>query len=204
MVVAEILALKPEQLFEPRAGGLEIVHGQTNMLHPDETHLVADRPGILGIGPTVGMGLDQLHRQPRRLIGIDKGLKAIGGIKNLVLVDGHADVAQVLHIGLDVIAFQGDMLQALAMLFQELVDPRFGVPVLDDVQPAVVAQQHARIVLHALALVVAEVPAFEPKDLFQALAGGVHVAHRHAYVLHSYDRHVLVLHSSISIGSSSI
>ena len=79
------------------------------------------------------------------------------------------------------------MFQALALPLQKLVDARFGIPVLDHVQPTVIAQQYARIVLHPLALVVAKVLAFQPKQLVESLAGRVHVADREADVLHSND-----------------
>ena len=85
------------------------------------------------------------------------------------------------------------LFQARAMVAQELVDPRFGVPVLDEVQPALVAEENARVKLHAAPLIVAKIARFETERALKPIARLSQVAHRHSDVLQTEYRHFCLL-----------
>ena len=74
------------------------------------------------------------------------------------------------------------MLEAFAVFVEEAVHAGFGVPVVNDVQPAFVSEGHPRIVLEPLPLVVSEVSGWKP-DTLEAKNGEIVVRERNSDVL---------------------
>ena len=70
---------------------------------------------------------------------MDERLVAVVGVEDRVLEDGDSDAPQALDVAFDVVGFDGDVFQALALFLEKTIEPGVGIPVLDQVEPALVA-----------------------------------------------------------------
>ena len=124
---------------------------------------------------------------PGQLVRKHERLVPVVGVQNAVFPHPHADFAEMGDVRFDAVGLECDVFQPLAPLAEETVDPRLRVPVLHQVEPALVAEEDARVELHSLALIVAEVARGQPQNPLEAVAGVAQVPHHHADVLNAQN-----------------
>ena len=126
--------------------------------------------GGSGQFPARRVRLDQLHGEAAGVVRVHERLEAVGGVEDAVLEDG-GGLLHAGHRALDVVGLDGDVFEPLADGPQVLTDARLRVPVVDHMQPALVAEQLPGVELEAAPLVGAQFGGFEP-DLPEPLGGG--------------------------------
>ena len=114
-----------------------------------------------------------------------EGLVAVLPIEDRVFENRDPFLSQLGHITLDIICLYGNVFETLTTFLEKLVDPRIFLPVLDQVQPALVAKQNASVQLLASGLIVTEVPGFQPENAFKPLAGVCEVPDYYAEMLNA-------------------
>ena len=146
-------------MFEALAAMPHVVHCQAEVLETNNLKRFTDRftERLSRVYPTRFILLNKLYRQAGKLVGENKRFITIVGREYPVLKDRHTNLSKMHYITLDIVGFNGNVFKSLPTLVQEFVDTSSLVPVLHQVQPALIAEQYASIVLHALALVVTEI-----------------------------------------------
>ena len=90
----------------------------------------------------------------------------------------------------DVVGFESDVLEAFALLLEKAENTGLRVLVLNQVQPALVAEKDARVELHAQALIIPEITGFQAERPLEMCARSLQVTHDDADVLNAENRHV--------------
>lgn len=180
-----------EELFESPRSRADVIHGCGDPVEPFDR----DVGRVFRVAPAVRMRLNELDGETDGMRWIDERLVAVVRVEDLILEDRDAQVAKAAHVRFDVVGFEGEVLELLAVSREKLVDARFRVPVVDDVEPALVSEQNSPVVLKAFALVVAKVP-HRKANVLELTPGALVIRHRHADVLQTDDGHTsyLILH----------
>ena len=132
-----------EQLAELRRRGVHVRHAGVNPLGPHVPQRIAQgaSPFFLGIRPALDVRLDELDREADTVVGKNERFIAVVGVEDLVFEDGNVQISQSRNIGFDVVGLERDVLEAFTLPAEKLVDASFWIPVVDDMEPAVVAMR---------------------------------------------------------------
>jgi hypothetical protein len=187
LVVPKVLGPQPKHILEPFTRFLKVLNNQAKMMQPDQVHHGANRlpDGIVGINPAPIVRLNQLDCEPRQLVGIYERFVAVLAVEDGVFEYCDALLSQAGYITLDVVCLDCDVFKALPAFFQELKHPRTWLPILDQVEPTLIAEQDSSVELLPSSLIVTEVACFQAEDALEPAASVVEILYHDTNMLNA-------------------
>ena len=97
---------------------------------------------VVGIVPARGMRLYELNGKADPVLGVDEGFEPVIRVEDAIFENRNAGGSDARDVRLDIVALERKVLEAFAAVLEEAVHAGFGVPVMNDVQPALVSEKH--------------------------------------------------------------
>jgi hypothetical protein len=148
------------------------------------------------VGRTALVWLDELDGESRQLLGSYEDLVTVASVEDLVFPQGESVFAQASHLAFDVIRLEGDMFEAFPLFLEKAVEPRAGIPVLDQVKGTLITQLDLGDRLVSLSLIVSDELRSQAEDPLETVSGIRKVPDYDTEVVSTQDCHDLRLPTS--------